>query len=197
MQFYFDILRQHYFGDRNTAAPTNTLAGQYRLGDAKLLWVGSAGSNIVPHELLGVSQDAVLTFHNIANQIKETDQSFASVLQYATTELKIEYIIVCGDYNCRGIQAALQSFDVSEEVFGDNALYAWISDVKYLAYRNWSMLKRLPTQPARTRRLAELNVMEQVLRLRHHSHMKDYPQIKILPWVFDAQYKRIVDLSFC
>ena len=194
MQFYFDILRQHYFG---TTASTGNRAKQDRFGDAKLLWLGSAGSTIVPHELLGISPDSVLTFHNIANQVKETDQSFASVLQYATAEVKVKYIIVCGDYNCRGIQAALQSFDVSEETFGDDALHSWVDDVKYLAYRNWSILKRLPTQLARMRHLAELNVMEQVLRLQQHPNLKDYPQIKILPWVFDGQHKKIVELSSC
>jgi carbonic anhydrase len=44
---------------------------------------------------------------NIANLVVQTDMNLLSVLQYAIDALKVNYLIVCGQYGCGGMKAAL------------------------------------------------------------------------------------------
>lgn len=73
----------------------------------KVLWIGCSDSR-VPAEVLTSSHPGELFVHrNIANIVLENDDSLMSVLQYALDYLKVSAVVLCGHYDCGGVQAAV------------------------------------------------------------------------------------------
>lgn len=130
----------------------------------EFLWIGCSDSR-VPAEIIVDAQPGEIFIHrNIANQVIHTDFNCLSVLQYAVEILKVKHIIVCGHYNCGGIQAALNKQSTSSIITNK-----WLMHVKntYRLHQHELDSIRSPTQ--RVNRLVELNVIEQVNSLSHTS----------------------------
>lgn len=71
------------------------------------LWLGCSDSRVAPELLTGSRIGELFVHRNIANMVSEDDDSLMSVLLYALEHLKISNIILCGHYDCGGVQAAL------------------------------------------------------------------------------------------
>ncbi len=128
------------------------------------LWIGCSDSR-VPAEIIVNAQPGEMFVHrNIANQMITTDFNSLSVLQYAVDVLKVSDVIVCGHYNCGGIQAALrkQSPDLI-------IINKWLKHIKDLYRFHQTELEALSSEHERIHRLVELNVIEQVHNLAHTS----------------------------
>ena len=80
-----------------------------------------------------------------------------SVLQYAVDVLEIRHIIVCGHYGCGGVKAAMSD---AHHGLIDN----WLRTIKDTQEYFSNELASLD-EPARFKRLVELNVIEQVYNL--------------------------------
>jgi carbonic anhydrase len=94
---------------------------------------------------------------NIANQVVHTDFNCLAVVQYAIEVLRVRQIIVCGNYGCGGISAAL-----GHDEYGvvDNGL----RHIKDISFAHKQELNGLSEQ-AEADRLCELNVITQVQNL--------------------------------
>ncbi len=94
------------------------------------LWIGCSDSR-VPSEVLTGSQPGELFVHrNIANMVVEQDDNFMSVLQYAVEKLKVRQIVLCGHYDCGGVQAAVRLSEYPEE-FYDSPLCRRIEHLRH------------------------------------------------------------------
>ena len=71
----------------------------------------------------------VFVHRNISNQVINTDINLMCVLQYAIDFLRVKHIIVCGHYNCGGIEAVLENQT-------SGLLDHWLENVKDLMERN-------------------------------------------------------------
>lgn len=130
----------------------------------EFLWIGCADSRVPADIIVNAEPGAIFAHRNIANQVIATDFNSLSVIQYAVQVLKVEHIIVCGHYNCGGINAAL------ERQRPDLALLnKWLMHVKDVYRLHRDEIDALDTQAKRADRLVELNVIEQVRRLSHTS----------------------------
>jgi carbonic anhydrase len=124
----------------------------------KYLWIGCSDSRVPANEIVGLSPGELFVHRNVANVVVHSDLNCLSVLQYAVDNLKVDHVIVCGHYGCGGVEAAWKG-----AAFGliDN----WLRHVQDVAERHASLFPRSLTQGQAANRLAELNVIEQVVNV--------------------------------
>jgi carbonic anhydrase len=122
------------------------------------LFVGCCDSRVPIELLTGARPGEIFTHRNIANQVHPNDLSVLSVLEYAIGVLDVRHIVVCGHYNCGGVRAAM---DKPKHGIVDN----WLQVVRDVRFRHLDELARLADDDERSRRLVELNVLEQVFNL--------------------------------
>ncbi|BDC44764.1 carbonic anhydrase [Paraburkholderia terrae] len=115
------------------------------------------GQPVAPDRITGTNPGDMFVQRNIANLVAQTDMNLLSVLQYAIDVLKVNYLIVCGHYGCRGMKAAL-----SEAHHG--SIDNWLRTVKDTQQYFRAELAALD-EHARFDRTAELNVIKQVCDL--------------------------------
>lgn len=148
------------------------------------LWIGCSDSRVPPSEITNSNPGQMFVHRNIANLVVHTDLNFLSVLQYAVKNLKVPHLIVCGHYNCGGVQAALSNKSLG-------LINNWVRNIKdtYLTHKVEVDSKQ--SEMERVNRLVELNVMEQVRNLSHTSIVQrawlegNYPIIH--GWVYDIK----------
>jgi carbonic anhydrase len=95
----------------------------------------------------------------VANLVINTDVNLLSVLDYAVNHLKVKHVIVCGHYGCGGIKAAMTKKDYKY------VLNMWLRGIKDVYRIHRKELDKIENEEARTDRLVELNVQEQVQSL--------------------------------
>jgi carbonic anhydrase len=122
------------------------------------LWIGCADSRVPANEIVGLAPGELFVHRNIANLVPERDPNCLAVLQYAVDVLGVGHVIVCGHYQCGGVQAA----------FGPRLgepLEGWIAPIRRLHDARRAELAELPDPDVRWRRLCEWNVAAQVRTL--------------------------------
>jgi carbonic anhydrase len=122
------------------------------------LWIGCADSRVPANEIVGLMPGEIFVHRNVANVVVHTDLNCLSVLQYAVDVIKVRDVIVCGHYGCGGVQAALR---------GDRVGLAsnWLRHVQDVYRKHETSIIELTTETARSDRLCELNVVEQVMNV--------------------------------
>jgi len=156
-----------------------------------VLWIGCADSRVPANEITNTRPGEVFVHRNIANMVVHTDINMLSVLDYALTVLSVKHVIVCGHYNCGGINAAL-----GNKHFGliDN----WLRNIKDVYRLHEEELEALTDPLLRANRLVELNVIEQVYNLSKTSAVQNawdsQKPLMIHGWVYDVANGLIKDL---
>jgi carbonic anhydrase len=145
------------------------------------LWIGCSDSRVSPDRITGTQPGDMFVHRNIANLVVQTDMNLLSVLQYAVEVLRVEHVIVCGHYGCGGVKAAMGA---ARHGLIDN----WLRTLKDTQEYYWRELEPLD-DAARSRRMVELNVVEQVYNLGKTSIVQKAWAIHRRPyihgWVFD------------
>ncbi|MGB0958062.1 MAG: carbonic anhydrase [Litorivicinus sp.] len=120
----------------------------------KFLWIGCSDSRVPANTIVNLSAGELFVHRNVANLVNHSDMNCVAVIQYAVHVLKVEHIIVTGHYGCGGIHAAMQRHD-------HGILESWLSHIRGVYRDHYDDLMALAPE-ARTDRLVELNVMQQV-----------------------------------
>lgn len=133
---------------------------ELRKGHApKILWIGCADARVPANEIIGEPAGSVFVHRNIANMVVNTDFNCMSVIQYAVDVLKVKHIIVCGHYDCGGVKASMERRDHR------SPLENWLRNIRDIYRLHKEELVAIPGITRRTRRLVELNVVEQVMEI--------------------------------
>ena len=166
----------------------NLLKGQ----SPPLLWIGCSDSRVPANEIINAQPGEVFVHRNIANMVVHADMNMLSVLDFAVQILKVQHVIVCGHYGCGGILAAM-----SNKQFGfiDN----WLRNIKDVYRLHQKELDAIQDENQRSKRLTELNVIEQVLNVCKTSTIqnawKERNDPHIHGWVYDVGNGIVKDLD--
>lgn len=158
----------------------------------RVLWIGCSDSRVPANEITGQQPGEIFVHRNIANMVVHTDINLLSVLDYAVQVLGVRHVIVCGHYGCGGIAAAM-----SNRQFGliDN----WLRNIKDVYRLHQAELDAITDEAARSHRLSELSVIEQVLNLSKTSTVQNAWQktqpLQLHGWIYDVGNGRIKDLG--
>jgi len=158
----------------------------------KLLYIGCSDSRVSAEEMMGLAPGEVFVHRNIANLVLSTDNNINAVIQYAVEQLHVEYIIVCGHYECGGVKAAMTPSDMGQL----NSWLQMLRDVYRLHHRE---LDSITDEKKRYDRLVELNVREQCINILKIDHVQKSWYTTGLPklygWVFDVASGKLNDLN--
>jgi len=157
----------------------------------EFLWIGCSDSRVPAEDITGSQPGELFVHRNIANLVLHTDFNVLSVLQYGVEVLGVKHVIVCGHYNCGGVKNAMSHRD-----FG--LINKWLRHIKDVYRVHRHELDRMTDEDRRTRRLVELNVMEQVWHLAETSIVQRAWQKGEAPllhgWIYDNHHGHLKDL---
>jgi len=122
------------------------------------LWIGCSDSRVPANEIIGLPAGEVFVHRNVGNLVSLTDFNCLSVVQYAVQVLRVGHIIVCGHYGCGGVQTALGADDLG-------IVSNWLSPISDMHAAHRKEIDLLPSAPAKTDKLCELNAIMQVRNL--------------------------------
>ncbi|MGA1223371.1 MAG: carbonic anhydrase [Phycisphaerales bacterium] len=155
----------------------------------RYLWIGCADSRVPANEIIDLPPGEVFVHRNVANLVVHSDLNCLSVLDFAVNVLKVADIIVCGHYNCGGVNAALQP---SEGRVVDH----WIRNVRDIAKFYKADLEQHDSKAAQRNRLCELNVAVQVVHVRESPILlAANHEIRVHGWIYDVADGRLNDLT--
>lgn len=150
----------------------------------EFLWIGCSDSRVPPTEITQTSPGEIFIHRNVANLVVHTDLNLLSVLQYAVEVLEINHIIVCGHYGCGGVNAAL-----SNSSYG--MIDIWLRHIKDTYCLHKHEVDAYPEGDARSNKMVEINVRQQVLNLAKTTIIQKAWQNRQRPhlhgWVFDLR----------
>lgn len=156
------------------------------------LWIGCSDSRVPANEVTCTNPGEIFVHRNLANVVIQTDMNLLSVLYFAVDILHVKHVIVCGHYNCGGVNAAMQNKDFG---FVNN----WLRSIKEVYTLNQKSLEKIKDLTERENRLVELNVIEQTKNLaktRIVQRAWKNSTLQIHAWVFDCTSGLIKDLDY-
>ena len=124
----------------------------------EFLWIGCSDSRVPADKITGTQPGEIFVHRNIANMVVHTDINLLSVLEYAVVVLKVKHIIVCGHYGCGGIRAAMENRSLG-------IINKWLRNIKDVYFKHREEINQEKNDEAKTNKLVELNVKEQILNL--------------------------------
>ncbi|NOT58472.1 MAG: carbonate dehydratase [Deltaproteobacteria bacterium] len=156
------------------------------------LWIGCSDSRVPANQIVGLLPGELFVHRNVANVVVHTDLNCLSVMQFAVDALKVKHIIVCGHYGCGGVGAALRN-----ERLGliDN----WLRHIQDVQQKHRQSLAALVEADARSNRLCELNVIEQVVNVCQTTVTQEAwtrgQELTIHGWIYSLQDGLLRDLK--
>jgi carbonic anhydrase len=150
----------------------------------EFMWIGCSDSRVPAEDVTGTQPGELFVHRNIANLVVHTDLNMLSVLQYAVEVLKVRHVIVCGHYNCAGVQNAMTNRDLG-------LINKWLRNIKDVYRMHQAEIDSIADHQARWDRLVEINVTEQVQNLAKTSivqrawHRTHHPTLH--GWVYDLR----------
>ncbi|WP_448700287.1 SulP family inorganic anion transporter [Mucilaginibacter sp. AW1-3] len=156
------------------------------------LIIGCSDSRAPMEVITGAQPGEIFSHRNIANQVIPSDINLMSVVQYAVEALKVRHIVVCGHYGCGGVKAA-----VAGGMHGN--LDQWLSHIRDVDRAHSDELNAIADSEMRHRRLVELNVEEQIYRLKTTAIVQNALQsgqtLNFYGWVYDLADGMLHDLK--
>lgn len=156
----------------------------------EILYIGCSDSRVTAEELMGAQPGEVFVHRNIANVVPNTDLNVMSVINYAVNVLKVKHVVVCGHYNCGGIQSAMQQSDLG-------ILNPWLRNIRDVYRLHKEELDSIKNDHERYDRLVQLNVQEQCINIIKTAEVQkaiEERNLTVHGWIFDIHNGQLIDL---
>jgi len=177
-----DLLERNRSWANQAAKANPALFPQMAAGQSpEILWIGCSDSRVPETTILDLQPGEVFVHRNIANMVPPGDLSSLSVLQYAVEVLQVKHIIVSGHYGCGGVNAALANKKLG-------LIDAWLRGIREVRSKHQKELDACEDMKAKSDRLVELNVKEQVMSVMRNANVLDAIEdrgLEVHGWVFD------------
>ena len=156
------------------------------------LWIGCSDSRVPANEIIGLLPGEVFVHRNIANVVVHTDLNCLSVLQFAVDVLKVKHVMVVGHYGCGGVSKVIRCERVG---LADN----WLRHVQDVRDKHQYCLGGLRDDTARSAKLCELNVIEQVVNVCSTTIVQDAwarrQELWVHGWIYGLRDGLLRDLK--
>lgn len=156
------------------------------------LYIGCSDSRVSAEEIMGLGPGEAFVHRNVGNMVNGVDLNVMAVINYAVRHLKVKHIIVCGHYNCGGVNAAMDAKDLG-------LLNPWLRGIRDVYRLHKTELDAIRDMDKRCRRLVELNVEEQCINIIKTAALqisvRDHGYPSVHGWVFDMYSGKIIDLN--
>ena len=163
-----------------------------RQQNPEYLWIGCSDSRVPANEIMGLLPGEVFVHRNVANVVVHTDLNCLSVVQFAVDVLKVKHIMVVGHYGCGGVGKVIRCERVG---LADN----WLRHVRDVQEKHAQCLHLLGDDTARSARLCELNVVEQVANVCSTTIVQDAwargQELTVHGWIYGLQNGLLRDLN--
>ena len=158
----------------------------------EFLWIGCSDSRVPANEIVGLLPGELFVHRNVANLVIHTDINCLSVIQFAVDILKVKHIIVCGHYGCGGIMTAMKN--------NQNGLIGnWLRNIQDIYRVNAEELNKIADTNDRADRLAELNVIRQLLNIADSTIVREAwrrgQEVDIHGWIYGISNGILKDLN--
>ncbi len=150
-----------------------------------VLWIGCSDSRVPVNTITQTRPGEVFVHRNVGNIVATNDWNLSAVLEFTINHLKIPDVVVCGHYNCGGINALVN------ESPDDRYIPIWLNNAYKALERVDEKLRSLRlqvTDDQRRRLIEEENVRLQL------EHLLEYPfvrramldgKLSIHGWMYD------------
>ena len=134
-----------------------------------VLWIGCSDSRVPVNTITQTRPGEVFVHRNVGNIVATNDWNLSAVLEFTINHLKIPDVVVCGHYNCGGINALVN------ESPDDRYIPIWLNNAYKALERVDEKLRslRLQVSDEQRRRLIE----EENVRLQLE-HLLEYPFVR-------------------
>jgi carbonic anhydrase len=156
-----------------------------------VLWIGCSDSRVPVNTITQTKPGEVFVHRNVGNIVATNDWNLSAVLEFSINHLKIPDIVVCGHYNCGGINA------LDEESPDDKYIPIWLNNAYKAKERVDEKIAALRIDIPREQRMKL--IVEENVRLQLE-HLMEYPFVRralnegkltINGWVYDLETGRI------
>ena len=181
------LKRNRAWAAAQVAADPAYFARQVEGQQPHLLWIGCSDSRVPAEQILDCGPGELFIHRNVANIVAYNDINISAVVQFATQQLNVPDVVVCGHYGCGGVAAACAA----------KIQHGYIGDWLHIAATSRREVDERLAREGRTppheeflRLVVEANVLLQVLHLRNLSVIRECwertPGIpRLHGWVYD------------
>ncbi|KAG0645730.1 Carbonate deHydratase [Hyphodiscus hymeniophilus] len=129
-----------------------------------VLWIGCSDSLVSETDCLDINRDEIFVHRNLGGRVSNGDLSSGSALEWAVDLLKVDYIVVCGHYDCEVIKHELAGKELS----------GWEMEVSKLDpnARRPSNILHMSSERSREQRLEETYLLHEVDWLKKEEHVQ-------------------------
>lgn len=179
------LLANRAWADELTGERADFFSRQTEGQRPRFLWIGCSDSRVAPEQMTMSPPGGMFIHRNVANLVCEDDTNLMAVLQYAVTVLNVEHLIVCGHYGCGGVKAALTNGT------SHGPVHEWLENARNVYRDHKHEVDAQGDEEARTNRLVEVNVRDQLVRLARTGIVQDAfaagQPLYLHGWVYDMR----------
>jgi len=150
-----------------------------------VLWIGCSDSRVPVNMITQTRPGEIFVHRNVGNVVATNDWNLSAVLEFSINHLNIPDIVICGHYNCGGIQA------LEDDDLEDKYIPIWLINAYKAKERVDEKIKALHIELESEKRMQL--IVEENVRLQLE-HLQEYPFVRramrqktlnIHGWVYD------------